>query len=206
MGNHGSTQLPTVLVATDGREPQRIPTGLTAGTLLRDTNLAAVVQFAASGDSLLAIDIDSVEGLDGDDTAAEFVTGRLGISIVLTRRAPLAARIAELGYLGMLHVFAFDSTGLSRSLESHPRTRGVGTVVSPGLVLPHFRTDEIAQLPRPILAYGLIASAGDAIACLEHADGVVLRSETAAAMARISRSAEKRQIDRPGRQERSGAP
>lgn len=177
--------LPAVLIADDGGDPSHPLPGLDAGLLLRETNLGALMRQASSPGAVLALDMDSVAGLDGDDAAVEFVTRRLGIKIVLSRRPQVAARVAELGHLGMLHVLALDSTGLGRALDSHPRRPGVGTVVSPGLVLPHLRPAELASLPPPILAYGLISAPDEAWAILALADGVVVRPAVAAAMAAV---------------------
>ena len=129
--------LPRLLIAAAGLEPPGLAAGSSVGVLLRDLDLVALVGAAEAGRELLAVDLDSVEGLDSDLAAVVFVVRRLGIGIVMTRRPALAAGAAELGALGLLHVFAFDSTGLGRSLEGHPRGRGVGTVVSPGPALGH---------------------------------------------------------------------
>jgi len=176
-------RLPTLLVADDGQLDWNPPRGMGAGILLRDTHLPALIRRATSSGPPLAVDIDSVAGLGGDEAAVDFVVGRLGIQVVLTRRSQLAARVAQLGCLGLLHVLAFDSTGLNRSLESHPRLPRVGTVVSPGLVLSHLLPAELASLPRPILAYGLIDTAEAAETILTDADSVVIRPDTAARIA-----------------------
>jgi hypothetical protein len=42
---------------------------------------------------------------------------------------------------------------------------------------------EVDILPRPILAYGLVTDPADVLACLELADGVVLRVDAAACLA-----------------------
>lgn len=115
--------------------------------------------------------------------AVDFVTGRLGVRVVLTRRPQLAARVAERGHLGLVHVFGYDSTGMTRSLESHPRTNRVGSLLSPGLVIVHLRPDELADLPRPIVAYGLIDDVEDAQACMALADAIVVRPTIAAKLA-----------------------
>ena len=171
--------LPRVLVADDGRHPIDLPSGLDCGLLLRDTELSVVVARAASAPIPLAVDIDTVRGLGADEAAVEFIVRRLGIEIVLTRRSATAIHAAELGGLALLHVLAFDSTGLHRSLDGHPRTAGVGTVVSPGLVLSHMSAGELESLSRPILGYGLMVEPEDIDACLAIADGVVLRPEPA---------------------------
>jgi glycerol-3-phosphate responsive antiterminator len=175
--------LPSVLLASDGRHPVYAPPGLDAGVLVRDTDLAALVHRAASDCPPLAVDIDSVAGLGSDDAAVDFVTGRLGIRVVLTRRPQLAARAGDRGHLGLVHVFGYDSTGMARSLESHPRTKGVGSVVSPGLVILHLRPDELAELPRPVVAYGLIDDVVVARECLALADAIVVRPALAARLA-----------------------
>jgi glycerol-3-phosphate responsive antiterminator len=123
-----------------------------------------------------------VRGLGTDDAAVAFVVDRLGIEIVLTRRPGTALRAAELGALGLLHVLAFDSTGLGRSLDGHPGADGVGTVVSPGLVLSHTGRAELERLPRPILGYGLMTEPSDVVACLRLADAVALRPAAAATL------------------------
>ncbi len=176
-------RLPAVLIASDGRHPVYAPPGLDAGVLVRDTDLAALVHRATSDCPPLAVDLDSVAGLGSDDAAVDFVTGRLGIDVVLTRRPQLAARVAERGHLGLVHVFGYDSTGMARSLESHPRTAGIGSVLSPGLVIVHLRSDELAELPRPIVAYGLIDDVEDARACMALADAIVVRPALAARLA-----------------------
>lgn len=176
-------RLPALLIASDGRHPVYPPPGLDAGVLVRDTDLAALVHRAASDCSPLAVDIDSVAGLGGDDAAVDFVTGRLGVRVLLTRRPQLAARAAERGHLGLVHVFGYDSTGMTRSLEGHPRTDGVGSLLSPGLVIVHLRPDELADLPRPIVAYGLIDDLEDARACMALADAIVVRPTIAARLA-----------------------
>ena len=175
--------LPPVLVAVDGRHDWDPLPGLDAGLLLRDTELMALIHRATGPHPLLAVDLDTVAGLDGDDAAVDFLVQRLGIRVVLTRRPLLALRVAELDGLGLVHVLAFDSTGLNRSLEAHPGVPGVGTVISPGLVLSHLRPAELERLPRPVLAYGLIDGLDAADAVLRHADSLVLRPETAVRIA-----------------------
>ncbi len=177
------TRLPAVLIASDGRHPVYAPPGLEAGVLVRDSDLAALVHRAGSDCPPLAVDLDSVAGLGSDDAAVDFVTGRLGIRVVLTRRPQLAARAADRGSLGLVHVFGYDSTGLARSLKSHPRTPGVGSLLSPGLVIVHLRPDELAELPRPVVAYGLLEEVADTRACLGLADAIVIRPALAARLA-----------------------
>lgn len=177
--------LPRVLVAEDGRHPVELPPGIDAGVLLRDTDLPVVVARCTTASVPLAVDIDTVRGLGTDEAAVAFVVGRLGIEIVLTRRPATAAAAAGLGGLALLHVLAFDSTGLRRSLDGHPRRDGVGSVVSPGLVLSHMTPTELDRIPRPILGYGLISEPADVAACLRLADGVVLRPEPAARYATV---------------------
>jgi glycerol-3-phosphate responsive antiterminator len=175
--------LPAVLIASDGRHPVRPPEGLDAGVLIRDTDLATFVHRVASDCPPIAVDIDSVAGLGTDNDALEFVAGRLGVGIVFTRRPQVAARVAELGCLGLVHVFAYDSTGMARSLETHPRSEGVGSVLSPAQVILHLRPDELARIPRPVVAYGLIEDAADASACARLADAIVVRPTVAAKLA-----------------------
>jgi glycerol-3-phosphate responsive antiterminator len=176
-------RVPSILVVSDGHHAVHAPSSLDAGVLVRDSDLATLVHRAASDCPPQAVDIDSVAGLGSDDYAVDFVTDRLAIPIVLTRRPQLAARAAERGHIGFVHVFAYDSTGLHRSLEGHPRSEGVGSVVTPGLVILHLREDELAAIPRPILAYGLIDSIEDARACLDVADAIVVRPALAAKLA-----------------------
>ena len=179
----GPPRLPAVLVASDGRHAVHAPPEIDAGVFVRDTDLAALVHRATSDCPPQAVDIDSVAGLGSDDAAVDFVMGRLGIRIILTRRPQLAARVADRGGLGLVHVFAYDSTGMARSLEAHPRIAGVGTLLSPGLVIVHLRPEELAALPRPIVAYGLIDDLSDAQACARLADAIVVRPGIAAKIA-----------------------
>jgi glycerol-3-phosphate responsive antiterminator len=183
VGPGARIELPRILIADDGRGPFQPQPGLQPGRLFRDTDLATLIARVGMSAGPRAVDIDTIHGLQTDDAAVDFVICRLGIDIVLTRRPQTAARVAQLGRLALLHVMAFDSTGIARSLDGHPRVAGVGTVVSPGLVLPYMHPSEVDILPRPILAYGLVTDPADVLACLELADGVVLRVDAAACLA-----------------------
>jgi glycerol-3-phosphate responsive antiterminator len=160
---------------------------LRAGILLRDIDIAAVVRRAASDDGVIVIDLDNVRGMASDEAAADFVIDTLGVRIVMTRRGHVAAHVASRGGLGLLHALAFDSTGLMRALEGSAPGPGVGTVVSPGAVLPHMRPSELEELARPIVAYGLLTRSADALDCLELAECVVLRQDVADELAVIAR-------------------
>jgi glycerol-3-phosphate responsive antiterminator len=179
--------LPAILVAADGRQPASPPPGLDAAILLRATDLATLIDAATSAASPPAVDLDSVRGLGADEAAIEFLRRRLGIQIVLTRRPATAAGFAALGGLALLSVLAFDSTGLARSLAAHPRSERVGTVVSPGLVLSHMTPSELALLPAPVVAYGLLGTPGDVTACLARGDAVVVNAQLAAELAAAQR-------------------
>ena len=129
------------------------------------------------------MDLESVDGLGADDAAARFVVEKLGIRIVMTRRPALAALVAEAGGLGLVHVFAFDSTGLGRALESHPARPRVGTVISPGPVLSHLTAADLERLPRPLVADGLIDAPDRARRLLAVADSVVVSPDCARGLA-----------------------
>ncbi len=179
-------ELPRLLVATDGRAP--ISADLGRGVLLRDLDLATLVGAAEAADvshgpALIVVDLDSVEGLEPDPAAVRFVIRRLGINAVMSRRAAAAARAAELGALGLLRIFAFDSTGLGRSLQGLPEHAGIGAVISPGPVLAHMSDAETARLPRPVFAYGLIDTPQLAQAALARADSVVVSADCEARIA-----------------------
>jgi len=178
-----AARLPAVLIASDGHHAIHPPDGIDAGVLIRDSDLNTFVHRVASDCPPVAVDIDSVAGLGTDEDALRFVTGRLGIGIVLTRRSQVAARVAALGHLGLVHVFAYDSTGMSRSLETHPRSERVGSVLSPAQVIVHLRPEELERLPRPVVAYGLIEEVADARACALLADAIVVRPPVAARLA-----------------------
>ncbi len=174
-------RLPRVLVASDGRAEWQPPESSEVGLLLRNTTLAALV--ARSGRPYpVAVDIDSVEGLSDDNAACEFLVRRLGFSIILAHHAAAAGHIADLGALALLRVFAVDSSGLRTSLESRPTSDRIGSVVSPGLVLPNLADDDLAMLPRPILAYGLLDRPADIVACMGRADSVVLSGQVVSAL------------------------
>jgi glycerol-3-phosphate responsive antiterminator len=175
--------LPRILIAVTGHDATSPPPGLDAGILLRNTDLAAVIDCALSAPTPPAVELDTVRGLGSDDAAVDFLRRRLSIDIVLTRRPQTASAFAALGGLALLNVLAFDSTGLRRSLHGHPRGERVGTVISPGLVLHHMLPSELALLVRPLVAYGLIDTAADALATLAVADGIVVRPAVAAGLA-----------------------
>ena len=193
-------RLAVVYVASDGRSDWAPPSALEAGLLLRDTDLPALIHRASQEGPPLAVDIDTVSGLDADQVAVAFVIQRLGIDVILTRRPQLAAGAAALGGLGLLQVLGFDSTGLLHALVSHPRQPRVGTAMSPGLVLAHLLPEELGRLPRPILAYGLIHTPEAARSILVRADSVVVRPQIAEQMVSLpaaAAAAYRRSVPRP---------
>lgn len=171
-------RLPRVLVVDDG-EPHGPIDGLPAGTFLRDLDLTVLVSRASAIDNAWAVDVDSIRGLHADESAARFVVERLGAAVVVSRRTAVARAAAAIGAVGLLAVHAFDSTGLRRIAEGGSPSDGIGSLLSPGLVLPHLRPDELAVLPRPLVGHGLITRPVDAIACLELADAIVVRRDAA---------------------------
>lgn len=173
-----SWQLPRVLVVDDG-EPHGPIDGLPTGTYLRDLDLAALVSRASAIDGPWAVDVDSIRGMHADEAAARFVVQRLGAAVVVSRRTTVARAAASIGAVGLLAVHAFDSTGLRRAGESGSAPDGIGSLLSPGLVLPHLHHDELAVLPRPLVGHGLITRPADARACLELADAIVVRRDAA---------------------------
>ncbi len=183
MRDGAAIHLPRILVAGTGHNGLSPPPGLDAGILLRNTDLAALIDCALSGATPPAVELDSIRGLDSDDAAVDFLRRKLSIEIMLTRRPPVAHAFAAAGGLALLSVLAFDSTGLRRSLLAHPRGERVGTVISPGLVLHHMLPSELALLVRPVVAYGLIDTAADALATLAVGDGIVVRPEVATGIA-----------------------
>ncbi len=185
----GATRLilPRIFVASDGPVDTDWFGSLQTGILVRDLDLMALSILAGTRPDGLAVDIDSVEGLSADDAGVKYVTGRLGVRFVVTRRPALAALAAELGCVGLVHVFAFDSTGLNRALDSYSRRDGVGTVISPGPVLGHMTADDLARLPRPVVADGLIDAPERARTLLTIADSVVVGVECARGLAEEAR-------------------
>ena len=182
----GRPFLPRILIAHGGGAPVRRPPGIPSGIFLRDIDLLAVVERMATRECQVAVDLDSVRGLGSDAAAADFVLDTLGVGIVLSRRAHLAAHVAARGGLALLHVHAFDSTGITRALAAAPMLPGIGTVVSPASVLCHMRPTELAALRRPVVGYGLLTDVADAIACLEVADAVVVRPDVADRLAVVT--------------------
>ena len=183
MADGAAIHLPRILVAGTGHNGTSPPPGLDAGILLRNTDLAALIECALSSATPPAVELDSIRGLGSDDAAVDFLRRRLSIDIMLTRRPQAASAFAAAGGLALLNVLAFDSTGLRRSLLGHPRGERVGTVISPGLVLHHMLPSELALLIRPLVAYGLIDTAADALATLAVADGIVVRPEVSMGIA-----------------------
>jgi glycerol uptake operon antiterminator len=166
--------LPRLLLAGDERVVLQSPGGV--GLLLHDLDLLELVRISARPALPLAVDLDTVEGMAPDEVALEFLVQRLHVAIVITKRPHLAVRALALGCLPLLHVHCLDSTGLERALTAHPGSP-VGTAVSPGLILAQLAERQHRQLPRPLLAYGLLRSREESAAALAAgADGVVVGS------------------------------
>ena len=177
-GTAATWTLPRVLVADDGAPHERVD-GIPTGAFLRDLDLTAFVARASSLDVPWAVDLDTIRGLRADESGAVFAVERLGARAVVSRRPAVARAATGLGAIGLMAVHAFDSTGLRRIAEAGPAPVGAGAILSPGLVLPHLRPDELAILPRPLVAHGLIVRPADALACLDRADAIVVRRDAA---------------------------
>jgi glycerol-3-phosphate responsive antiterminator len=145
--------LPRVLLSVRDHLPR--PLGQDEGLLFHDLSLTQLIHISAKSEHPAAVDLDSVEGLASDSAALTFLSQRLGIRTVITRRPALTLRALELGCLPLLRIHCLDSTGLERALEGHPGTP-VGTAISPGLILAHLAERERQMLPQPVLAYGLM--------------------------------------------------
>jgi glycerol-3-phosphate responsive antiterminator len=170
--------LPAWLVPVGGASPW--PPQLPPGTavLAARLDLDLLLRRAARPPAPIVVDVDDVAGLAPDRAAVRFLTRRLGVAGVVTRHALAAVAAAEHGIHVFFRVSALDSTGLERALAAHPRAGGLGTAVSPGLVLPHLAPDQREALPGPILAYGLISTVEDAAACLQAGAACVVRPLT----------------------------
>ncbi len=175
-------ELPTLFEASEGHAEWVVPPGLDAGLLLRDTTLSALVHHVGRP-YVVAVDVDTVEGLADDDSGLQFVY-ELGFRVLMTRHAHVACRFADMGgAMALMRISALDTSGLDRSIESHPGRAGIGTVLSPGLVLPHIPDAKRILLPRPLVAYGLVNTLEDIAVCLTFAEAVVVRHDTLLAVA-----------------------
>jgi glycerol-3-phosphate responsive antiterminator len=171
--------LPPLLVTVTGQQlwPRHVEHHI--GYLIRDIRLDDLLLTVARAPSeaTLVLDVDSVDGLGSDAVAIEFVTGSLGLRCLMTRRPALATRAAELGVLSLLRVFALDSTGLGRALAAHPRLPGMGTVISPGILLPGLVAADGHALTHPLVSDGMIQDRQDVQASwAARADTVVVGS------------------------------
>jgi glycerol uptake operon antiterminator len=174
MERMSSVRLPRVLVSVRDRLPAPVDG---EGVLFHDLSLTELIRLNAMVDQPAAVDIDTVEGLSPDAAALTFLSDRLGIKTVITRRPALARKAVQLGCLALLHVHCLDSTGLERALESHPGDP-VGTAVSPGVVLEHLAPGQRRRLPVPVVAYGLIRSREDLDAALAAGAAAVMTTTT----------------------------
>ncbi len=146
--------LPRLLLILEHGTAWPAPGREDAGVLLRDVTLELLVELCSAPPLPTVVDVDTVEGLGSDLAAARFLRHRLGVRTAVTRRPVLAEELVEVGIETLLRVNALDSTGVERAIAAFPA--GVGTAISPGLVLPHLDPKMRARLPRPLLSYGLI--------------------------------------------------
>ena len=164
--------LPPQLVPVRDHLPHRL--GADEGILLHSTTLSDLIRLSAAATCPLALDLDSVEGLDPGPAAVTFAVERLGIRVLLSRRPALMAWAQQAGCVSLLRVSCLDSTGFERALAGHPGPP-VGTAISPGLVLAHLAAAQRARLPRPLLANGVVRRPEEVTAAREAgADSVVI--------------------------------
>jgi glycerol uptake operon antiterminator len=183
------TDLPRVLYSVRDRLPPRSDG---EGVLFHDLSLTDLIRLSSTAGRRAVVDVDSVEGLSPDAAALSFVTDRLGIWTVITRRPALALRAVQLGCLALLHIHCLDSTGFERALEGHPG-EPVGTALSPGVVLEHLAPGQRRSLPLPVVAYGLVRRREEIEAALAAGAAAVMTTAPAGlsppATARLRRGA-----------------
>jgi glycerol-3-phosphate responsive antiterminator len=171
-GGRGTTQLPAQLVPVRDHLPRQL--GEDEGVLFHSTTLSDLIRLAAGARCPLALDLDSIEGLEPSGAAITFAVERLGIHVLLSRRPALMAWARQAGCLPLLWISCLDSTGFERALTAHPGPP-VGTAISPGLVLAHLPVAQRSRLPHPLLAHGLVRRQQDvAAARAAGADSVVI--------------------------------
>jgi glycerol-3-phosphate responsive antiterminator len=164
--------LPAQLVPVRDHLPREL--GVDEGVLFHSTTLNDLIRLAAGAQCRLALDLDSIEGLDPSGAAITFAVERLGIHVLLSRRPALMAWARRLGCLPLLWISCLDSTGFERALLGHPGA-GVGTALSPGLVLAHLPAAQRSRLPHPLLAHGVVRRQEEvAAARAAGADSVVI--------------------------------
>jgi glycerol-3-phosphate responsive antiterminator len=164
--------LPARLVPVRDHLPRQL--GADEGVLFHSTTLSDLIRLAAGARCPLALDLDSIEGLEPSGAAITFAVERLGIHVLLSRRPALMAWARRLGCLPLLWISCLDSTGFERALVGHPGPP-VGTAISPGLVLAHLPAAQRSRLPHPLLAHGLVRRQEEvAAARAAGADSVVI--------------------------------
>jgi glycerol uptake operon antiterminator len=146
------------------------------GILFHHMSLDQLMHRGRHLESRACVDLDSIEGLRADFTAAPFLSAELPIEAFMTRRPSVGSQIAESGRIGFLRVSALDSTGLERALAGHSGTANLGTAISPGLVLAHLAPSIVASMPKPVLAYGLIRTRTEMQAAFDAGAAIVVLS------------------------------
>jgi glycerol-3-phosphate responsive antiterminator len=129
--------------------------------LVSHTTIHELVAMAPASGAGFAMDLDSIEGLQPDEAGVGFAVDVLRAGAVISRRPPAVAAASAWGALGLLRIFALDSTGFRRAIRGLSEVPGAAVALSPGPILAHLDTADRAALPRPLLVIGLIHTAAD---------------------------------------------
>ncbi len=131
------------------------------GVLVSHTTIHELVAMAPASGAGFALELDSVEGLQPDEAGVGFAVDVLRAGAIISRRPAAVAAASAAGALGLLRIFALDSTGFRRATRGLLEVPGAAVALSPGPILAHLDDADRTSLPRPLLVIGLIHTSGD---------------------------------------------
>lgn len=128
-------------------------------------DIGSIVARVKAAGKLAFVHIDLVSGLSGKEIAVDFMRENTRADGILTTKPALAKRAREVGMYAVLRFFVFDSMSYEnvekQSLSCHPDA----VEVMPG-VMPKIIRQLVRDLPKPIIASGLVQDKEDVMQAL----------------------------------------
>jgi len=149
--------------------------------VLLDTHVGQVkpiVELMRSQGKKALLHVDLIEGLKNDEAAAEFLCQQVKPAGLVSTRASVVAKTKQNGLIAIQRLFLLDTNAVEKGYKLLERSAPDYIEVMPG-VLPFMIEEVRARTGIPVIAGGLIRSAGDVERAIEAGAEAVTTSNAA---------------------------
>lgn len=123
-----------------------------------------VAQLKAAG-KLVFVDVDLMDGLSAREAAVDYLARATAADGIVSTKAALVRRAAELGLATVYRTFLLDNMALESLCRAAAQSPADFVEILPGL-MPKLLARLAGQLEKPLIASGLIADKEDVVTAL----------------------------------------